>query len=62
MELSRSLFLTFVGLSIAITLIGSGAGIVSRCDRSLLTRGVALAGWLVGVFLLFRIAHLWDLV
>ncbi len=61
-DASRSLVLTLVGISIAITLIGSGAGIASRCDRSLVARAVALAGWLVGVYLLFRIAHLWDLV
>jgi hypothetical protein len=61
-EPSRGLFLTFVGVSIALTLIGSGAGIVSRCDRSLLARGLALVGWLVGLYLLFRIGHLWGLV
>ena len=54
--------MTFVGLSIAITLIGSGAGIAARGNRSWLTRGVALAGELVGVFLLLRLAHVWGLV
>ena len=62
MEASRSLFLTLVGVSIAITLIGSGAGLASRCDRPWLVRAVALAGWLVGVYLLFRIARMWGLV
>jgi hypothetical protein len=62
MEPTRELFLTFVGLSIAVTLIGSGAGIAARGDRSWLTRGIALAGGLVGVYLLLRIAHVWGLV
>ena len=62
METSRWLLLTLVGISIAITLLGSGAGLASRRDRCWLTRAVAIAGWLIGAYLLYRIGHFWRLV
>ena len=54
------MLLTVVGISIAVTLIGSGAGLASRRDRSWLARTVAVAGWLIGAYLLYRIAHVWG--
>jgi VIT1/CCC1 family predicted Fe2+/Mn2+ transporter len=61
METSRTLVLTVVAISLALTLIGSGAAIARRSDGPFLTRIVAVAAWLVGAHLLVRIAHLWSL-
>jgi len=61
METSRFLLLTLVSISIAITLIASGAGLAGRRDRSWLMRGVAVVGWLLGAYLLYRVGQVWRL-